>query len=70
MANSSWGKLCISQDQGQAHAQEQAQHPGPEHRQGAVGIDHLAQVHNLTTRDSRASIHEGSLFSDLIGLKA
>ena len=51
-------------DRCQAHAQIQAQHPGPEHWKGAVGENGLAQVHNLTARDSRATNHEESLFSD------
>ena len=49
--------------QGQAHAQEQPQHPRPEDRQiGVLGENGLAQAHNLTPRDSRATIHDDGLF--------
>ena len=49
--------------QGQAHAQEQPQHPRPERRQvGIRGENGLAQVHNLAASDPRATIHGGGLF--------
>ena len=49
--------------QGQAHAQEQPQHPRPERRQvGVLGGNGLAQVHNLAASDPRATIHHGGLF--------
>ena len=54
--------------QGQAHAQEQPQHPRPEHRQTAGGVNGLAQAHNLTPRDSRATIRHGGLLLGWIGL--
>ena len=55
--------------QGQAHAQEQAQRPGPERRQvGTGGVNGLAQAHNLTPRDSRATIRHGGLLLGWIGL--
>ena len=67
-ASSSWGRLCRSQDQGQAHAQEQPQHPRPEDRQTAGSVNGLAQAHNLTPRDSRATIRHGGLLLGWIGL--
>ena len=63
-ASSPWGRLCLSQDQGQAHAHKQPQHPRPEDRQRAGGVNGLAQVHNLTARESRATIHDDGSFSD------
>ena len=50
--------------QGQAHAQEQPQHPRPEHRQGAGGVNGLAQVQDLVAGDSRATIRHGGLLPD------
>lgn len=51
--------------QGQAHAQEQVQHPDPEHQQtGALDVDRLTQLRNLAADDSRATIYEGGLFSE------
>ena len=48
--------------QGQAHAQEQAQRPGPERRQvGTGGMNGLAQVQDLAAGDSRATIRHGGL---------
>ena len=68
-ASSSWGRLCRSQDQGQARAQEQPQRPRPEDRQiGVLGENGLAQAHNLTPRDSRATIRHGGLLLGWIGL--
>lgn len=64
-ASSSWGRLCLSQDQGQAHAQEQAQHLGPEHRQGARGVGRLTQVQDLAAGDSCATIHDGGLLPEV-----
>lgn len=57
--------LCLSQDQGQAHAQEQAQHLGPEHRQGARGVGRLTQVQDLAAGDSCATIHDGGLLPEV-----
>ena len=57
------GQVVPQVCQGQAHAQEQAQHPGPERRQvGIRGVNGLAQVHNLVASDPRAIIHGGGLF--------
>ena len=47
--------------QGQAHAQEQPQHPRPEHRQGAGGVNGLAQVQDIIVSDPRATIRHGGL---------
>ena len=47
--------------QGQAHAQEQAQHPRPEHRQGAGSVNGLAQVQDIIASDPRATIRHGGL---------
>ena len=48
--------------QGQAHAQEQPQHPGPEHRQvGTGGVNGLAQVQDIIASDPRATIRHGGL---------
>ena len=38
------GQVVAQVGQGQAHAQEQPQRPRPEHRQGAGGVNGLAQV--------------------------
>ena len=54
--------------QGQAHAQEQPQHPRPEHRQGTGGVNGLAQVQDLAAGDSRATIRHGGLLLGWIGL--
>lgn len=56
--------------QGQAHAQEQAQHPGPERRQvGVIGENGLVRAHNLTPRDSCATIRHGGLPNDTHPIK-
>ena len=47
--------------QGQAHTQEQAQHPRPEHRQGAGSVNGLAQVQDIIASDPRATIRHGGL---------
>ena len=60
------GQVAPQVGQGQAHAQEQSQHPRPEHRQRAGGVNSLAQVHNPTARDSRATIRLAVCF--LVGL--
>ena len=62
------GQVVPQVGQGQAHAQEQPQHPRPEHRQGTGGVNGLAQAHNLTPRDSRATIRHGGLLLGWIGL--
>ena len=50
------GQVVPQVGQGQAHAQEQAQHPGPDHRQiGVRCVNPLAQVHNLDASDPRAT---------------
>ena len=55
--------------QGQAHTQEQAQHPGPEHRQvGTGGVNGLAQVQDIIASDPRATIRHGGLLLGWIGL--
>ena len=54
--------------QGQAHAQEQPQHPRPEHRQGTGSVNGLAQVQDLAAGDSRATIRHGGLLLGWIGL--
>ena len=57
------GQVVPQVRQGQAHAQVQPQHPGPERRQvGIRGVNGLAQVHNLAASDPRATIHHGGLF--------
>ena len=63
------GQVVAQVGQGQAHAQEQPQHPRPEDRQiGVLGENGLAQAHNLTPRDSRATIRHGGLLLGWIGL--
>ena len=63
------GQVVPQVGQGQAHAQEQPQHPRPEDRQtGVLGENSLAQAHNLTPRDSRATIRHGGLLLGWIGL--
>ena len=63
------GQVVPQVGQGQAHAQEQPQHPRPEDRQiGVLGENGLAQAHNLTPRDSRATIRHGGLLLGWIGL--
>ena len=47
--------------QGQAHTQEQPQHPRPEHRQGAGSVNGLAQVQDIIASDPRATIRHGGL---------
>jgi len=65
------GQVVPQVGQGQAHAQEQPQHPYPENRQiGVLGENGLAQADNLTPRDSRASIRHGGLLLGWIGLSA
>ena len=50
------GQVVAQVGQGQAHAQEQPQHPSPERRQvGVLGENGLAQVHNLDASDPRAT---------------
>ena len=56
------GQVVPQVGQGQAHTQEQPQHPGPEGRQGAVGVDRLAQIQDIIASDPRATIHGGGLF--------
>ena len=56
------GQVVAQVGQGQAHAQEQPQHPAPEGRQGTGGVNGLAHARNLTPRDSRATIHDDGLF--------
>lgn len=58
------GQVVAQVGQGQAHAQEQPQHPRPEDRQTAGSVNGLAQAHNLTPRDSRATIRHGGLLPD------
>ena len=58
------GQVVPQVGQGQAHAQEQPQHPRPEHRQTAGSVNGLAQAYNLTARESRATIHDDGSFSD------
>lgn len=49
-ASSSWGRLCRSQDQGQAHADEQPQRPRPEDRQiGRSGFSAKMASHRPIT---------------------
>ena len=51
-------------------AQEQPQRPRPERRRRACTVDRLAQAHNLTLRDSRATICYGGSLLGWIGLSA
>ena len=51
-------------------AQEQPQCPRPEHRWRACAVDRLAQAHNLTLGDSRATICYRGLLLGWIGLSA
>lgn len=63
------GQVVPQVGQSQAHAQERPQHPRPEDRQiGVLGENGLAQAHNLTPRDSRATIRHGGLLLGWIGL--
>ena len=62
------GQVVAQVGQGQAHAQEQPQHPRPEHRQGTGGVNGLAQVQDLAAGDSRATIRHGGLLLGWIGL--
>ena len=55
------GQVVAQVGQGQAHAQEQPQHPRPKHRQGTGDVNGLAQVQDLAAGDSRATIHGGLL---------
>ena len=62
------GQVVAQVCQCQAHTQKQPQHPHPEGRQTAGSVNGPAQAHNLTPRDSRATIHDDDSFSDSIGL--
>ena len=62
------GQVVPQVGQGQAHAQEQPQHPRPEHRQGAGGVNGLAQVQDIIASDPRATIRHGGLLLGWIGL--
>ena len=63
------GQVVAQVGQGQAHAQEQAQHPGPERRQvGTGGVNGLAQVQDIIASDPRATIRHGGLLLGWIGL--
>ena len=62
------GQVVPQVGQGQAHTQEQPQHPRPEHRQGTGSVNGLAQVQDLAAGDSRATIRHGGLLLGWIGL--
>ena len=55
------GQVVPQVGQGQAYTQEQAQHPRPEHRQGAGSVNGLAQVQDIIVSDPRATIRHGGL---------
>ena len=55
------GQVVPQVGQGQAHTQEQPQHPRPEHRQGAGSVNGLAQVQDIIASDPRATIRHGGL---------
>ena len=55
------GQVVAQVGQGQAHTQEQPQHPRPEHRQGTGSVNGLAQVQDIIASDPRATIRHGGL---------